>query len=64
MKNGWTHEVIRDLGSGLNYHKKGLRELLQRIIRNDVERLLRLIERMKEATNNDEDKAAADSTTE
>jgi excisionase family DNA binding protein len=128
-KNGWTHEVIRDLGSGLNYHKKGLRELLQRIMRNDVERLVithkdrllrfgaelvfaiceefqtevvivnksedasyedeltqdvleiitvfsarlygtrshknkKLIERMKEATNNDEDNAAADSTTE
>ena len=39
-KNGWTHEVIRDCGSGLNYHKKGLRELLQRIMRNDVERLV------------------------
>ena len=39
-KNGWTHEVIRDLGSGMNCHKKGLRELLQRIMRNDVERLV------------------------
>ncbi len=39
-KNGWTHEVIRDLGSGLNYHKQGLRGLLQRIMRNDVERLV------------------------
>ncbi len=39
-KNGWTHEVIRDLGSGLNYHKTGLRTLLQRIVRNDVERLV------------------------
>ena len=39
-KNGWTHEVIRDCGSGLNYHKKGLRALLQRIMRNDVERLV------------------------
>jgi len=128
-KNGWTHEVIRDLGSGLNYQKKGLKTLLQRIMRNDVERLVithkdrllrfgaelvfaiceefhtevvivnksedtsdedeltrdvleiitvfsarlygsrshknkKLIERMKEATNNDEDKAAADPTTE
>ncbi len=127
-KNGWTHEVIRDLGSGLNYHKKGLKELLQRIMRNDVDRLVithkdrllrfgaelvfaiceefqtevvivnksedtsyedeltqdvleiitvfsarlygsrshknkKLIERMKEATNNDEDKAAADQAT-
>lgn len=39
-KNGWTHEVICDLGSGLNYHKKGLKALLQRIMRNDVERLV------------------------
>ena len=39
-KNGWAHEVIRDSGSGMNYHKKGLRELLQRIMRNDVERLV------------------------
>ena len=39
-KNGWTHEVIRDLGSGMNYHQKGLRELLQRIMRNEVERLV------------------------
>ncbi|PSR35345.1 MAG: IS607 family transposase [Sulfobacillus benefaciens] len=39
-KNGWTHEVIRDCGSGMNYHKKGLRALLQRIMRNDVERLV------------------------
>ncbi len=127
-KNGWTHEVIRDLGSGLNYHKKGLKALLQRIMRNDVERLVithkdrllrfgaelvfaiceefqtevvivnksedtsyedeltqdvleiitvfsarlygsrshknkKLIERMKEATNDDEDKTAADPTT-
>ena len=39
-KNGWTHEIIRDVGSGMNYHKKGLRELLQRIMRNDVGRLV------------------------
>ena len=39
-RNGWPHEVIRDRGSGLNYHKKGLRALLQRIMRNDVERLV------------------------
>jgi predicted site-specific integrase-resolvase len=120
---------LQDLGSGLNYHKKGLRKLLQRITSNEVERLVithkdrllrfgaelvfalceefqteviivnksedtsyedeltqdvleiitvfsarlyglrshknkKLIERMKEATNDDEDKAAADPTTE
>lgn len=21
IKHGWTHEVIQDLGSGMNYHK-------------------------------------------
>lgn len=39
-KNGWTHEVIRDVGSGDELSQKGLRELLQRIMRNDVERLV------------------------
>ncbi len=24
-KQGWTFEIISDLGSGMNYHKKGLR---------------------------------------
>ena len=27
-KQGWTFEVIADLGSGMNYHKKGLKRLL------------------------------------
>ncbi|WP_440137248.1 IS607 family transposase, partial [Ferrimicrobium acidiphilum] len=26
--NGWTYEVISDVGSGLNYHKRGLRILI------------------------------------
>ena len=25
---GWTFEVVSDLGSGMNYHKKGLKRLL------------------------------------
>ena len=25
----WTYAVIEDLGSGLNYHKKGLRQLIR-----------------------------------
>ncbi len=25
---GWTFEVVSDLGSGMNYHKKGLKKLL------------------------------------
>lgn len=26
--NGWTYEVISDVGSGLNYHKRGLKQLV------------------------------------
>src|SRR5215475_6059913 len=29
---GWRHEVIADLGSGLNYRKKGLNRLLELIL--------------------------------
>jgi predicted site-specific integrase-resolvase len=38
--NGWTYEVIQDLGSGLNYNKKGLQQLIQRICFGQVERLV------------------------
>lgn len=37
---GWTFEVITDLGSGINYHKKGLKKLLADIIAGRVERLV------------------------
>jgi putative resolvase len=37
---GWTHETIRDIGSGMNYKKKGLKNLLNRILAGDVERLV------------------------
>ena len=37
---GWTFEVISDLGSGMNYHKKGLKRLLNEIIKGDVGRLV------------------------
>jgi len=30
---GWRTEVIRDLGSGMNYRKKGLQKLLEMILR-------------------------------
>ena len=39
-RQGWTHEVIADLGSGMNYHKKGLKKLLSAILENDVGRLV------------------------
>jgi hypothetical protein len=30
-KQGWVFEIITDLGSGMNYHKKGLKRLLNEI---------------------------------
>ena len=38
--NGWQFETISDLGSGLNYHKKGLTKLLKRIMSGEVSRLV------------------------
>lgn len=38
--NGWTYEVVQDLGSGLNYNKKGLQQLIQRICSGSVGRLV------------------------
>ena len=37
--NGWSFEILSDLGSGMNYHQRGLRKLLGRIIAGDVDRL-------------------------
>ena len=37
---GWHYEIIQDLGSGLNYNKKGLKKLLYKIFSNDVKRLV------------------------
>lgn len=37
---GWQFETIQDLGSGLNYKKKGLQKLLKRILKGDVGRLV------------------------
>ena len=39
-QNGWQIEIITDLGSGLNYSKKGLKRLIRLITNNQVERLL------------------------
>ncbi len=37
---GWTYEVIEDLGSGLNYRKKGLVKLIQAVCLKKCERLV------------------------
>lgn len=37
---GWRTEIIRDLGSGMNYKKKGLNKLLIMILRKQMKRLV------------------------
>lgn len=37
---GWNYEVIQDLGSGMNYHKKGLKRLLDMILDRKICRLV------------------------
>jgi len=37
---GWPYEIISDLGSGMNYRKKGLKRLIDLILAGQVERLV------------------------
>ena len=37
---GWQSHLIRDLGSGMNYRKKGLQELLELLLRKRMRRLV------------------------
>jgi putative resolvase len=37
---GWHHEIISDLGSGLNYRKKGLKRLIDLILTSKISRLV------------------------
>lgn len=37
---GWEYEVIRDLGSGMNYRKKGLMKLISAILDGEMARLV------------------------
>lgn len=39
-RQGWTFEVIADLGSGVNYRKKGLKRLLDAVIDGEIGRLV------------------------
>lgn len=39
-QNGWQYQIIEDLGSGLNYSKKGLKRLIKLIVDSQVERLV------------------------
>lgn len=37
---GWSCEIIQDLGSGLNYKKRGLNDLIKRICSNGIQRIV------------------------
>jgi putative resolvase len=37
---GWTYEIMSDLGSGMNYYKKGLTRLLNDILAGKINRLV------------------------
>lgn len=37
---GWRCQVIRDMGSGMNYRKRGLKQLLELILRKQMKRLV------------------------
>jgi predicted site-specific integrase-resolvase len=39
-RQGWTFEVVSDLGSGMNYHKKGLKRLLTSILEGQIGRIV------------------------
>ena len=38
--HGWNYLLIQDLGSGMNYRKKGLKKLLNLILSNEISRLV------------------------
>jgi putative resolvase len=40
QSHDWDFEVIRDLGSGLNYRKKGLTKLIDLLLSGDIARLV------------------------
>lgn len=40
QSQAWDYEVIRDLGSGMNYRKKGLQKLLNTLLDGEVARLV------------------------
>ena len=37
---GWEYEIISDLGSGMNYNKRGLKKLLSKILNGEIGRLV------------------------
>jgi len=41
--NGWTYEILQDLGSGLNFQKKGLKKLIQNICSEKAVKLRKIL---------------------
>ena len=39
-EHGYKYELITDLGSGMNYYKKGLTNLINQILNDEVKRLV------------------------
>ena len=39
-QNGYKFKIIKDIGSGINYSKKGLQELIRLICNGDIERIV------------------------
>jgi putative resolvase len=39
-KQGWNFQVIQDMGSGMNYQKKGLKTLINLILEKKISRLV------------------------
>ena len=39
-RQGWTFEIVSDLGSGMNHRKKGLKRVLDDLVAGKVERLV------------------------
>jgi predicted site-specific integrase-resolvase len=39
-KNGYNFKIIEDIGSGINYNKKGLKELIELINENKINRIV------------------------
>ena len=37
---GWQADLIKDIGSGMNYKKRGLNKLIEKILNNEISRLV------------------------
>lgn len=40
ISHGWSFEIVSDLGSGMNYNKRGLKKLLNKILNDEINRLV------------------------